>query len=350
MVLVYTGFVCPVVCEETVESPPGESYWIEPFRRVEAYDAYVSTIVRDGRLEYWHSLWQHVPGNTMRFPLSNKLVVRYGKTMDTLGPREVVADLKPMIHDVPVPGQRDKMSETRGVTRGFMTWYPDIGYIFLGCVVHQYSPGAAPLLPALWTSKSGKKGTWRYLGKMNGELENEAAKRIIWSDGGSIFRLEDGSWRVYLDGFNEDLAIAEASGLEGQWKFIRDAKGNIRSFAGAFSSHPNITGKGLTFPTVIRVAPNEWHLWTSDNWPVRSIWHLCSNDGLNWKLYGEQPEINPSMTGGQPIKALRVFFEPGGKYMVGMLSVRSKRSDGETGWVIQISRMRTGLTPAIIKK
>ena len=76
---------------------------------MEAYVAYVSTIVRDGRLEYWHSLWQHVPGNTLGSPLSNKLVVRYGKTMDMLGPREVVANLKPMILDVPIPGQRDKI-------------------------------------------------------------------------------------------------------------------------------------------------------------------------------------------------------------------------------------------------
>ncbi len=345
LVFAFAGIFYPVTAEETAAPPPGKSHWIEPFRRVDAYDAYVSTIVRDGRIEYWHSLWQHEPGNTLRYPLSNKLVVRYGKSMDALGPREVVADLKPMIRDVPVPNQPEKMSETRGVTRGFMAWYPDIGYVFLGCVVHQYAPGAVPLLPALWTSRTGRKDTWRYLGKMKGEIEEEAAKRIIWSDGGSIFRLEDGRWRVYLDGFNGDLAIAEAPGLKGPWKFIHDAGGKIRALARVYSTHPKVTGQGLTFPTVLRVARNEWHLWSSDNWPVRAVYHLYSTDGIHWKLYGKQPEINPAMTGGKPIKALRVFVEPGGQHIIGMLSVRDKRPDGDEGWVIHTSRMRTGPPP-----
>ena len=230
----------------------------------------------------------------------------------------------------------------RGFTRPALTWDAQEGYILLTCVCPDYQPGSVPLLPALLVSQTGAPGTFRYLGRLKGDVELEASLRTVWSDGGSLVRLEDGRWRIYLNGFGPTLSALESGTLAGPWTFVRDAAGAYRELLPDFPRKANYAG---CFPTVLRVAADNWHLWISDTWPPQAIWHFWSRDGLKWTPYGTQPEITRAVVGGREIKCLRAYLDADGRQIVGLLSVWQRQPDGKRGWVLHESRMPAGPPP-----
>ena len=312
--------------------PPknGLRYWEQPFRSIDVGGAYVTVIIRDGQYELWHNTW----GDSID---QRQIVVNRGPDIFHLGGEEPVFDSS-IITDVPDPKTPEQPSSERGFTRTFMYHNADTGYVLLTCVCPGYYPGSVPLLPAFVRSKTGRPGTWSYTGKLTGEPLDEAAKRKIWSDGGTLLKLDDGRWRIYLNGFGQKVAAIESDTLDGPWRFLRNADGTIRDLLPGENGGPWVN--------VLRVRPDLWHLWLTDTWPPQAIWHFWSRDGLTWQLYGKQPEITRAAVGGHAIKCLRTYLDPDGQTIIGLLSVWvAGKKDGEGGWVLHASRMPVGPPP-----
>ena len=45
-------------------------------------------------------------------------------------------------------------------------------------------------------------------------------------NGGAIIRLADKRWRIYINGFDRKLILAESDTLQGTWRFLRDEGAN----------------------------------------------------------------------------------------------------------------------------
>jgi hypothetical protein len=319
--------------------PPagGLRHWAEPFRDLPCEvdhlgNSYVSvTRPAPGLVELWSNEWG--PDGAA----DRMIFVRRGPSLDRLGSREVVFD-GTLIDDVYSMDGSGDLSPTRGFTRPSMLWTPEDGYVLLCCVCPDYLPGRTYLLPAIVTSKTGRPGTWRYHGMLKGEMEEEVRRveketgRPARSDGGSIHRLDDGTWRILLNGFSPTLAALEADSPEGPWRFVRGDNGAIRELL------PDFPDRGI-FPYALRLEPNRWRLWITDDWPPQSIWQYASDDGLHWKPFGRQPEITRDAVGGRGIKCLRAHLDETGETIVGLLAVWGLRRDGSCGWLNAVSRM-----------
>jgi len=316
-------------------------HWQEPFARLPATGAYVSMLRLDGVYELWTSPWLGMNREATRGE-SIQLTVARGPRPEQLGDVVNVQDLRPLINDVVDPQQTNRLAPWRALTRSYMIHDDQVGYVLFGCVVPEYFPGTVPLLPAIFTSPTGASNTWTYLGILKPEPKEESDRRgnsPVWSDGGGIVHLSNGRWRAYLDGYNTGISVAEADQLEGPWKFLRGATNELVDVTRRYSV--DLHG-GVGFPGVLRVSDTEWHLWISDGWPVKAIWHLWSKDGLDWNLYGRQPEITPHSVGDRPIKCLRAYVEPDGKHIAGLLSINDKWKNGEETWVCYLSRIPVG--------
>ena len=308
----------------------GIRYWKAPFQKLPLQGCYVSVLTNvkaDGHREYemWQNTWG-AGGATNRC-----LIVSRGPSLTQLADDGPVFN-GTLITDVPDPQNPMQASARRGLTRPFMIRDPEFGYVLLACVCPDYQ---APLLPAILVSKTGQAGTFQYLGKLKGEPAIEAANRSIWSDGGSLFRLPNGRWRIYLNGYGPVLAALESATLDGEWKFIREGT-SIRELLPDFQTAANAGG---CFPTVLRVAEDNWQLWISDKWEPQSIWHYWSADGLSWQRFGQQPEITRAAFNGRVIKCLRAYLDPDSREIVGLLSVWDDGSKTESQWTLFVSRM-----------
>ena len=279
--------------------------------------AYASVVRRAGSYELWVNSWEEGGAET------HGMTVRRGPALDRLAEPVTAFDGR-LIDDVlsadgtPAPA--------RGMTRPNVYFDATQGYVLLGCVCSDYLPGQVPLLPALAVSVDGSAGSWRYLGQLRGEPAEEASRRRIWSDGGSIMPVA-GGWRAYLNGYGQTLCALESADLAGPWRFVRDGQGGIRELLPEFS---RVAGRPGVFPTVLRAGPDDWHAWLTDGWPPQTIWHFWSADGLNWRPYGAQPEITRALVGDRPIKCLRTWVEDGA--IAGLLSVWMPTADGGREW------------------
>ncbi|MBS3764213.1 MAG: hypothetical protein KGZ25_13025 [Planctomycetes bacterium] len=319
--------------KELPGNPPADGlrYWREPFKPIGIHASYVTVVIRKGTYELWYNTW----GKDLD---DRQIVVNRGRDLQHLGETQPVFDSS-IIDDVPDPKNPDTLSPERGITRPWMYYDEEVGYVLACCVCPGYYPGSVPLLPALIRSRSGKPGTWTYRGKLKGDPVVIAKKRKVWSDGGSLHQLDDGSWRLYINGFGPAIGALEAKSLKGPWKFRRGPDGKIRDL---LPDDPDGPQKGGPWINVVRAGPEEWHLWFTDGWPPQCIWHLWSKDGLKWELYGKQPEITRFAVGGHGIKCLRAYLDADGKHIVGLLSVWSNPGRGDTGWILHESTMPVG--------
>lgn len=321
----------------------GLRYWADPFKRLDLTvkhdgNSYVTVIQPPGGgMEFWANSWNE--GDTSE----RTVFVRRGPSLEKLGEQEDMFDSS-LINDVMDMKNPAQLAPGRGFTRTTMLLDPQEGYILATCVCPDYLPGSVPLIPALVVSKTGEKGTWKYLGKLKGELETEqqkkyeASKTYIWSDGGPLLRLADGRWRMYLNGLGQKLAAVESDTLAGPWKFLRDDKGQIRELL------PDLPTGGV-WSNVLRLDEQNWHLWITDTYPPQSIWHYQSKDGLSWTQFGKQPEITRATVGQKPIKCLRTYYDAGKKEIVGLLAVWDTRPGGGKCWCPYVSRMPADLKP-----
>jgi len=327
-------------------APEFVRYWKTPFQSGDVLGAYVSVTVRDGMIEFWRGCPLGDLNDDDQSNKTESLVVRRGKSLDTLVDPEVVLAMRDLIDDVPRLDSQPGLAPGRAFTRTFIMYDPEAGYVGLVCSHPEYR--GHYLHPAIITSPTGGPGTWRYLGKLKGEPADEAQRRKVWSDGGSILRLADGTWRIYLNGYGDQqscVVALQADKLDGEWKFLKDDAGRILSLTPYI---PSAGGHSVgPFPNVLRVSPTEWHMWISDRWPPDAIWHFYSADGLKWQLYARQPEII-RRDNEDNIKCLRAFLSPDGKSIVGMLSVMSHLKFEESGrWRTHWSTMPVGPPPGL---
>ncbi len=330
--------------EPPTRAPEFVRYWKTPFASGDLLGAYVSVTVRDGVLEFWRGCPANAAQEDDQSRKVETLTVRRGTSLDALGAPETVLVMRELIDDVPRPDGQPGPAPGRAFTRTFISYDPQAGYVGLVCSHPEYR--GHYLHPALITSPTGRPGTWKYLGKLKGEPAAETLRRRVWSDGGTILRLADGSWRIYLNGYGENpssVVALQAARLEGEWSFLRDAAGRIRQLT---PDIPSAGGQSVgPFPNVLRVSPTEWHLWLSDRWPPDAIWHFYSTDGLQWQLYGRQPEII-RRDHEDNLKCLRAFLAPDGQSIVGLLSVMSHpRFEDDGQWQTHWSTLPVGPPP-----
>lgn len=327
--------------EKDLPGAPPESgirYWETPFREIPALgDCYnMVRIVKDengkSTYEFWSSSWD---GDEIA---THQITRRRGPSIDQLGPAVALCD-GTIITDVPDIKDPSVPAPRRGFTR-FSTILHDkeYGHVVMCCACADYLPGSTSLFPVLLTSKTGEPGSFTYLGRIKGEPAEIDAARKVWCDGGTLLRLKNGRWRMYLNGFGTMLAVIESDSLTGNWTFLRDEQGGVRELLTAF---PGKDGRRGCFPHVLKVAEDNWHLWLTDQWPPQTIWHFWSVDGLSWQPYGQQPEITRKAFNHHGIKCMRAFVAEDGKTLVGLLSVYR---DG-FGWVLHESRMPAGPPP-----
>ena len=316
--------------EEVLQGNPPESgirYWDANFKELNIVNACYSAVTlekgADGgtTCEQWNNTWD---GPGMR---DHRIVLRRGASLEKLGPPRNICDSS-IINDVPDLKDPSKLSPNRGFTR-LSTVIKDKagGEVIMACVCPDYIGGSS-LFPALLYSKDADPSAFKYLGKIHGEPAEINSKKCIWSDGGTLVQMDGGRWRMYFNGFGPVLSAVESDSLEGDWKFLRDEKGEIRELV---SGYPR---KGGCFPTVLKVANDNWHLWISDGWPPQSIWHFWSNDGLSWKPYGKQPEITRKAFNKHPIKCMRAFLSEDGREIIGLLSIFNVTSQSPWGMVM----------------
>lgn len=325
----------PPYCEQAILRN-----WRTPLRELPYRGAYVSLIQRDTAGGAVCELWQNTWGDGGA--AERGIIVRRGADLLRLGAEQEVCNGL-LIDDVFLPDRPDTLAPLRGFTRPYMTWHDDIGYVLLACVCPDYRPGGVNLLPALLTSPDGAPGSWTYRGILRGDLAERAARQRVWSDGGALVRMADGSWRVYLNGVGTTVAMLQSATLEGPWRFLRNADETIRELLPDF---PRERGRGGCFPTVLKVSDSEWHLWISDTWPPQAMFHYASADGIDWQPFGAQPELTRLGVGPSGIKCLRAALSRDGTRIIGLLSVWHRHPDGGGEWRLHTTQMPVGLTPA----
>ncbi|RKY26555.1 MAG: hypothetical protein DRP83_04025 [Planctomycetota bacterium] len=224
----------------------------------------------------------------------------------------------------------------RCITRPFIDWHPDHGFVGIVHVCRDYMPVDRRVYPALVTSKTGKGGTWKYHGRLKGEIWNEFgdnAKKHVHSDGGGFFYQPDkpaglnrenpleNRYVFFTSHYSSWGAVNILFSNDGKnWVFYRDAKGKIINLI------PALAGKGMIFPHVVKLGKNGWSMTLSERWPPVAIWRLWSPDGLNWQLVGQQPEIIEPK--GLFVKNLSQWYDPKTGLLHGYLTVRSAKPDG----------------------
>ncbi len=324
--------------EKDIPGMPPESgirYWKTPFKEIAAADACYNMVLitKDNKGSAVYDLWYNSWGGAEA--KKHQILRSRGPSLDNLSQPVTVCD-GTIISDFLDVKNPPMLSENRGFSR-FSTILQDkeYGYVILCCACADYTPGSTSLFPVILVSKTGEPGTFKYLGKIRGEPADLDAAKTIWCDGGTLMRMESGKWRMYLNGFGTILSAIESDTLEGNWKFIRNEKGDIREI---ISDFPSTDSRKGCFHQVLKVSDGNWHMWMTDKWPPQAIWHFCSADGLSWKLYGQQPEITRKAVNYHGIKCIRVFLSEDGKELIGLLSVYKP----EVGWILYESRMPSG--------
>ncbi len=285
-------FTIPAHCENKRIGPPAEPlksrYWDQPFKPTAAFGSYNSFIRRsDGKLELWN--------NTRGDGPEDGLVRFIGTSPTDWGKPEVVVPHK-IISDV--FDKDGKPSGKRRYTRPSVLFHEKDGYILIPHVCDGYPPRQGSVYPALITSKTGKAGSWVYHGKLRGEIEEFwPGKQSRWADGKGLFYQPEFSklntkeptknrFLFFSNQYRGKGCLALLYSADGkEWKFYR-SEGKIVNLL-----PDTLRSKSMIFPHVMRAGKHGWYAWISEKWPPEAIWRIHSKDGLDWKLFGEQPEI-----------------------------------------------------------
>lgn len=308
-----------------------QGYWSTFKDRQIAFD-YVCGEFRDGKQ------WLYLICNDKRVA-NRRMAIRQALKQGKPGPAEVLFT-SDLVKNFPARDQPKQAASIVNLSRTALYHHPGHGYVCLTSTFagQRYQPGSHPLLPTLFSSPTGKPGTWTYHGRLRGEPMAMEQQRRIWSDNGGIVPLPDGRWRVYLNGYGPTLAAAEAGSLDGPWTFLKNTAGAIADQAAAYQPK-NQQRRSAIFPFVLKVSDHEYHVWISQHWPVQAIWHLTSANGLDFKPYGQQPEITRAAIGA-PMKGIRAFLSADKTTIHGWLPLSRQGR-----WQIHEATMPVGLQP-----
>lgn len=283
--------------------------WDGPFRHVPSLAGSYSTMIRKGRdrFEFWNST---IGGD------NEDGIARYVGASPTAFAAPEIAIPNRIIDDV--LGPDGKLAEKRRYTRPSLAYDTKDGYFAIAHVSDGYPPRGGRVYPAFLSSKTGEPGTWKYHGMLRGEIYDEFGpdKPARWADGRGLFYQPEKPRKLNRTSPLENRFLFFSnqyptrgclallfSGDGKEWCFYRrDGKiANLLPEA--------LRGKSMIFPHVIRAGPHGWFCWLSEKWEPVAIWRIHSNDGLNWKLYGDhQPEIlKPA---NDRMKNLSAWYDP----------------------------------------
>ncbi len=236
-----------------------------------------------------------------------------------------------------LPGTDGLPHPKRCITRPFIDWHPEHGFMGIVHVCRDYMPEDGRVYPAWVSSRTGEPGTWTYHGRLKGEIWDEfgdgAGKKSVHSDGGGFFFQPDRPAELNRKAPLENRYVFFTSHYSGwgdinllysndgnEWVFHRDADGKIVNLA------PVVAGKQMIFPSVVSLGDDGWSMALAERWPPVAIWRLRSADGFNWTLAGEQPEIRTP--DHLFVKNQSLWYDPITQLLHGYLTVRSARPDG----------------------
>ena len=310
--------------------PPVCRYW-KPFKSTSIRYDYVTGVHSGKGIAYMMCC------DRSRRPKSESILISFPPGGQRGSKKIRILFSSKLVDDVMDPDRPGQKASSVKMTRTSVYHDKEVGFVCMNSLFA--GPGSAyakrTLVPAIFSSKTGKPGTWKYHGKLSGEpADYEKKRKGRWIGEGSVVRTI-GGWRAYLVGYGPVLAVAESRSLDGPWKFVRKG-GKLADIL------PEL--RGACFPYVLKVSDSEYHLWVSRKWPAGPLFHFSSEDGLDFKPYGEQPELSAASVGSRAMKGLRAFLSSDGKTIYGLVPF-SRR-----GWVIHQSTMPVGLQPKGLKK
>jgi len=316
--------------------------WDEPFAPVNTLYGSYSSLIRRGEKHY--EFWNNTIGDG-----PEDGIVRFVGTSPTEFGEPKVEIPHRIIDDV--MDKEGKLSDKRRYTRPSVVYHPRDGYFAVAHVCDGYPPRDGSVYPAFLTSKTGEAGTWSYHGRLKGEIYDEFApgKSARWADGRGLFYQPKRWNRLYREKplKNRFLFFSNQYPGSGCLALLYSADGKQWSFHRQDDKIVNLLptelqGKGMIFPHVIRAGKKRWFCWLSEKWPPVAIWRIHSDDGLNWKLFGDnQPEIvKPE---GAMIKNLSAWYDPEQKVIHGYVGVWSDVGGGTHNYRAYHSTTRQGL-------
>jgi hypothetical protein len=268
--------------------------WDAPFKPVPTLFGSYSSFVRRGDIyEVWNNTIGDGPDDgIVRF--TGPSPVEFGAPRVAI-PHRIIND---------VLDKDGNLSSKRRYTRPSVVWDPKDGYFAVAHVCDNYPPRDGRVYPAFLSSQTGEPGTWTYHGRLKGEIYEEygpePGKQARWADGRGLFyqlrkpaRLNhkaplENRFLFFSNQYPSSgcLALLYAADAAGDWHFLR-RDGRIVNLL-----PPELHGKSMIFPHVIKAGKHGWFCWISEQWPPVATWRLHSVDGLTWHLYGtHQPEI-----------------------------------------------------------
>lgn len=311
----------------------GFRHW-KPFEKTPIRYDYVTGSCQDNRITYYMSC------SDFKKPRKKTIMISFPPGGERNLRKIKVLFSSKLITDINDPSNPQKPANLIQMARTSMHYDPENGYVSMQSLF----PGKASdypkrsLIPGIFSSPSGKPDTWKYHGKLKGEPSDYEKdmknKKKRWIGEGSIVPVGENRWRIYLGGYGVPLAVAQSDSLDGPWRFLKDRRGNIKNII-----DKPWKGNGC-FPYVLKVSENEYHVWITEKWPTGPVWHYTSENGLDFKPYGLQPEITLSAVQAQGIKGIRAFLCPDKNVIYGLIPF-SKGS----GWEIYQSAIPTGLQP-----
>ncbi len=249
----------------------------------------------------------------------------------------------------------------RRLTRPFIDWHPDHGFVGVVHVCADYGPVDGRVYPALVTSSNGAAGSWQYKGKLKGEvweLFGDRSGNARWADGGAFLfqpgkrdklnraRPLENRYVMYSNQYAGNGTVALLFSADGiSWFFYRQGG---RPEGAIVNLLPEaFAGRSMIFPHIVPMGKHGWTMFLAENWPPTAIYRLWSPDGLSWQELGAQPEIVKPET--LMIKNLNGWFDPDTATLHGYLSVWSKQPDGSLDYNKYHAATRT-LKPADVKE
>lgn len=229
------------------------------------------------------------------------------------------------------------------------TVLPDGTSVVYGAIGPRYTGGGSELFPALFSRRPG--GEWRHLGPPAGEPMAflDAAERAgasVRCEGGGLVVGPEGRLRLYAHGMlspeevpgrirdgrvrSNRIPVAEADGLEGDWRFRRDAEGKWLDIT---------RGSGLPwlFPHVQPLGDWGWMLTGADAWPPQRIYAAYSRDGLVFTLpVDDEGKAVPLLRAREVradarfIKILRGAWDPKRARFVAVASISRPEDQGRS--------------------
>ena len=341
-------------------SADGEGFevagWKMPFERMEGLEgAYTSCVVLEGEQEQVFA-WNNYDYLGLEAGIS-----RFEGNWNQMKPGDVV--IKNSIID-DLFNSEGELHEARFFTRPVVVYSKkEDRYYAIAHVAKGYPPEDGRVYPAFLSSEKGNPDEWNYHGMLKGEIWEQFGPggTRVWGSGMGFVLNDEASNEInhedpasnrflfYSDGYGRGLVLLYSSTGE-QWYFARDdgEEDNendddddeddeedddddddddnndndgehhrcIRDLRPAALESVN-----LIFPVVVKTH-RYYHCWSTDGWPPNGIWHLFSEDGLNWEIWGglEQPEIPRK----KRFKNMSVYYDAQQDQIHGLLSVQHR--------------------------